>query len=62
MRETCEEVVCSTCSGSGEGMADGARCWSCKGTGTLMIIMDGRDQDDDGDAAYEAARDREWDR
>lgn len=28
-----EDAVCSTCSGSGEGMYDGARCSSCGGSG-----------------------------
>jgi len=33
-RETDEdEVLCSHCNGSGEGMYDGTRCTSCKGSG-----------------------------
>ena len=25
---------CLTCNGSGEGMADGTRCWQCRGSGS----------------------------
>lgn len=49
MKEACEEVVCSTCSGSGEGVGDRSRCWACKGTGILMILTD-EEPVDDGDA------------
>lgn len=28
-----DEPYCSTCNGSGEGPADGTRCWNCKGSG-----------------------------
>ena len=28
-----EEYICPSCSGSGEGMHDGAVCHKCKGTG-----------------------------
>lgn len=52
MKATCEEVLCSTCSGSGEGMGDRSRCWACKGSGTLTILTD-RYPEDDGDAAYD---------
>ena len=29
------DVGCPVCSGSGEGQADGASCWHCKGTGAF---------------------------
>lgn len=29
------EYLCSTCNGSGEGPADGTRCWFCKGPGVF---------------------------
>jgi DnaJ-class molecular chaperone len=29
--------VCSACSGSGEGMWDGSRCYKCHGTGCEPI-------------------------
>lgn len=45
-----EEITCSVCAGSGEGMADGSTCWSCKGSGMLGIaLLD----EDDGDAEYD---------
>lgn len=47
-----EEVTCSHCSGSGEGMADGSSCWVCKGRGTIQFLTDS-EQDDDGDAKYD---------
>ena len=31
---------CSACSGSGEGMYDGSRCYKCKGTGVEPVEMD----------------------
>lgn len=30
-----EEQICSACNGSGEGMYEGTRCWSCHGKGIL---------------------------
>lgn len=30
------EAICSWCSGSGEGMADGSSCMSCRGSGTAF--------------------------
>lgn len=30
---TCEHRYCPTCSGTGEGPYDGARCMACRGTG-----------------------------
>lgn len=53
-----EEMACSTCSGSGEGMADGASCWACKGIGSLTILTD-EYPEDDGDAAYDHWKDEE---
>ena len=34
MNEEDEELICSWCSGSGEGFIDGSPCEKCKGTGT----------------------------
>jgi hypothetical protein len=31
-----EPPLCSTCNGSGEGPADGTRCWRCKGSGVEL--------------------------
>jgi DnaJ-class molecular chaperone len=31
-----DDVICSTCNGSGEGMWDGSVCRSCKGSGVYM--------------------------
>lgn len=53
--------TCSTCAGSGEGPADGTRCWRCKGTGELYASR--ADDDDDADfriTQYE--EDRYYDR
>jgi hypothetical protein len=38
------ERSCSQCAGSGEGMYDGSRCWSCRGSGTGR--RGGRDDDE----------------
>ncbi len=27
------DIMCSTCNGSGEGMYDGSRCYTCRGVG-----------------------------
>ena len=35
-----EEDICPQCNGSGEGMYDGSRCSSCKGTGTAWIEVE----------------------
>lgn len=32
-----EYDICSSCSGSGEGMWDGSRCYKCHGTGCEPI-------------------------
>lgn len=32
-----EELLCSWCSGSGEGFIDGSACQKCKGRGTEKI-------------------------
>jgi hypothetical protein len=29
------QALCGNCAGSGEGMRDGARCMTCKGTGCV---------------------------
>lgn len=38
-----EKDLCPVCAGSGEGVADGTRCYACKGWGVV------RDQEDDHD-------------
>jgi DnaJ-class molecular chaperone len=35
-----EQVYCSHCSGSGEGMYDGSTCWACHGKGEVWVEMD----------------------
>ena len=35
------EYICEYCSGSGEGMYDGSRCISCKGSGVVVEECDG---------------------
>lgn len=32
--------ICPTCSGSGEGLYDGSRCFECKGKGEITIVCD----------------------
>jgi len=44
-----EPVMCSHCSGSGEGMADGSRCIVCRGSG----VMRGEPDEPDPDAKYD---------
>jgi len=38
-----EDEICSWCSGSGEGMYDGATCSKCKGTGVEPVEKDDDD-------------------
>ncbi len=40
-----EEGLCSNCSGSGEGMADGTVCRVCHGSGAAQVEDDGPDPD-----------------
>lgn len=45
MCDECEEtgllkLTCSTCNGSGEGMYDGSRCITCKGSGLETVKCD----------------------
>jgi DnaJ-class molecular chaperone len=47
----CDPPMCSSCSGSGEGMYDGQKCGSCKGQGVITytstdIEMDRAAQED----------------
>lgn len=44
-----EEVICSQCSGSGEGMFDGTRCYRCKGSGVERPESGGDDYDEDAE-------------
>ena len=44
-REAEEAVICGGCSGSGEGMHEGANCGTCGGSGE---VLDGAEFDDDG--------------
>lgn len=32
-----EDEICSSCSGSGEGMYDGSTCYKCKGSGVEPV-------------------------
>lgn len=60
-----DDIICSTCSGSGEGMWDGTRCSSCKGAG---VERDGEDAlenaiakaDYENDQRMMREMDREW--
>ena len=46
-----EEDICPVCSGSGEGMYEGSRCYNCKGRGSVMVevLDDDELENDDGD-------------
>lgn len=56
-----EDLICSACSGSGEGMYDGSFCWTCNGTG---VERDGEYEDvcDKADYEYDQRREREYDK
>jgi hypothetical protein len=45
--EEYEEQYCGNCSGSGEGMYDGSRCWSCKGSGTEWVLVEPEPEPED---------------
>lgn len=48
MRDTeVDVIICPLCAGTGEGAADGARCWACKGTGSKIVALES--DDDEGD-------------
>ena len=38
--EQYEEQYCGSCAGSGEGMYDGSRCSTCKGSGTEYVLIE----------------------
>jgi len=40
LKEEAEDDICSWCSGSGEGMYDGATCKKCKGSGIEPVEKD----------------------
>jgi len=40
LEEEAEDDICSWCSGSGEGMYDGASCKKCKGSGIEPVEKD----------------------
>ncbi len=42
-----EEVMCLTCSGSGEGMADGTHCSHCGGSGVEYIETEAYQSNED---------------
>jgi DnaJ-class molecular chaperone len=44
--EDYEDEICSGCSGSGEGMYDGSRCYKCHGSGVEPVEK----EDDDYEA------------
>ena len=46
-----EEDICPVCSGSGEGMYEGSRCYNCKGRGSVIVevLDDDELENDDGD-------------
>lgn len=39
-----EELTCSQCNGSGEGMHDGTTCRSCKGWGIEYVLEEDEDE------------------
>lgn len=43
MNEEIEELLCSWCSGSGEGFIDGSACQKCKGRGTEKVEEEDED-------------------
>ena len=53
------DVICSNCSGSGEGMYEGSHCSRCGGSGEVST----REPDDDDRADYywQQKQDREYD-
>ena len=45
-----EEDICHVCSGSGEGMYEGSRCYNCKGRGSVMVeVMDDEEVEESED-------------
>ena len=45
-----EEDECPVCSGSGEGMYDGSRCYKCKGRGSVMVeVLDDEEPEESED-------------
>ena len=39
-----EDNYCLGCNGNGEGQYDGARCWQCKGKGTIQHSEEYQDE------------------
>jgi hypothetical protein len=44
--EDSSELLCGTCNGSGEGMHDGTRCMSCRGSGVVIEEVDDDDREE----------------
>jgi len=45
-----EEDECPVCSGSGEGMYDGSRCYKCKGSGSVVVeVLDDEEPEESED-------------
>ena len=42
-----EDEICSGCSGSGEGMYDGSRCYKCHGSGVEPVEKEDDDYETD---------------
>jgi DnaJ-class molecular chaperone len=47
--EQYEEVECSNCAGSGEGMYDGTRCRSCRGKGVFRMLIEQPEEEETGE-------------
>jgi len=58
-----ESCICGSCSGSGEGMYDGAICHSCHGSGERLteygLALHEAAEDDEANRRYELRKDRE---
>lgn len=50
-----EEGCCSVCNGSGEGMYDGTRCHSCRGTGTELYPVKATEPPADEEEEFKGA-------
>jgi DnaJ-class molecular chaperone len=42
--EVYEQETCPACNGSGEGMHDGTKCKTCKGTGVEWVLVEEKDE------------------
>lgn len=50
-----EDILCGNCNGSGEGMWDGSRCFTCKGKGVIERDRYMFEGDDDWEPDYDSS-------